>query len=129
MQVCATIHETHVLLLRLHWLLLLFGEIKSLLEHRNHHFVTREDPGEGDALSLEIAPKVRFNLGHFCLGLESGMVAPDELLRELHFRFDSLKEQVVCPDSQIVGYLRSQVTCSSVCNFKLFRIFFFDANC
>ena len=129
MHVCATIHETHVLLLRLHWLLLLFGEIKSLLEHRDHHFVTREDPGEGDALLLEIATEVRFNLGYFCLRLESGLDAPDELLCELHVRFDGLKEQVVCPYSQIVGDLRGKVTCSSVCNFKLFRIVFFDANC
>jgi hypothetical protein len=104
LHVCAAVHETHVLLLRLHWLLL-FGEIKSLLEHRYHHFVTREHPGEGDALSLEIAPEVRFDLGNFCLGLESGMDAPDELLCELHVRFDCLKEQVVCADSQVIGYL------------------------
>jgi len=107
----------------------LFGEIKSLLEHRDHHFVTREHPGEGDTVSLEIAPEVRFNFGHFCLGLESGMDAPNELLRELHVCFDGLKEQVVCADSQIVGDLRGQVTCCGVCNFKLFRIVIFDANC
>lgn len=112
MHVCAAVHEPHVQLLIL---LLLFGDIQSLLEHGYHHFVTGEHPREGDAFPVEVAAEVRFDLGHLCLGLEGGMDAPDELLCEFHVRFDGLKEQVVGADSQVVGDLRGQVTCRSIC--------------
>ena len=52
------------------------------------------------------------------------MDAPDELLCELDVRFDGLKEQVVGADSQVVGDLRSQVTCRSIRYLKLVRVFF-----